>query len=84
MATPHLSAKGLECAELELFNGAVGFLHPLGDLFDGALLNESLANHLALNSGKVIDEAEEAGVVIDGFQIGRREVRELVGVISIA
>ncbi len=84
MTTLHLSAKGLQRTELKLLDCPFSLVQPCGNFPDGALLNESLANHLALNRGKLIDETKKAGVVIDGFQIGRRKVWVLVGVICIA
>ena len=69
MATLHPGAQRLERAELELLDGAFRFLEPAGDFADGALLDEALADDLALSSGKVVDEPEQAGVVVDGFQV---------------
>ena len=47
------------------------------------MLDKALADDLALNSGKVIDETEKAGVVVDGFEVGRGKVWMLVRVLRI-
>src|ERR1700676_5640605 len=65
MATLHLRAKGLECAELKLLDGAFGFLQAACDFADGALLDEALANDALLNPGQLVHETKNAGVAVD-------------------
>jgi hypothetical protein len=83
MAALHLRAQGLERAELKLLDGAFRFLQAAGDFADGALLDEALADNLSLSGGKVVDESEEARVVVDGFQIGGGRVWMRFGVLRI-
>lgn len=83
MATLHLRAQSLERAELKLLDGAFGFFQAASDFPDSALLDEALADDLALNGGKVIDEPEEARVVVDGFQVWSGKVWKRFGILRI-
>src|SRR5580692_5354020 len=83
MATLHLRAQRLECAELKLLDGAFRFAQAVGDFPDRALLDKALADDLALNRGKAIHETEKAGVVVDGFQVGRGEVPMRVWILRV-
>jgi hypothetical protein len=69
MATLHLCSQSLERAELKLLDGAFRFFQAIGDFADGALLDEALADDLALYGGKMVNEPEKANVVVDGFQV---------------
>jgi hypothetical protein len=84
MATLHLRAQCLECAELKLFDGAFGFLQAGCDFSNGALLDKALANDALLNRRQIVHEAEKAGVVVDGFQIRRGEVRMRVWILRVS
>jgi hypothetical protein len=74
MATLHLSAQGFERAELQLLDGAFGFVQATSDFADSALLDKAFVNNAALNGGELVDETKQAGVVVDGFEIRRGRV----------
>jgi hypothetical protein len=74
MGTLHLSAKSLERAELQLFDGALCLVQPLGDFADAALLDEPLMNDALLDGREAADKAEEPDVVVDGFEVERRGI----------
>ncbi len=69
MATLHLRAQALQSAELELLDRAFGLAKLLSDFADAALVDEALVNDAALRFGKLADEAEEAGAVLDELQV---------------
>jgi hypothetical protein len=64
MAVLHLSAQGLQGAELQLLDSSFGFAQKLGDFLDAALFNEAFPYHAALNFGELLDDAEQRGMAL--------------------
>jgi len=74
MATLHLRAKSLQRAELQLFDGSFGLFKAIGDFADGALVDETLVNDAALCGGKFVDQPKELHLMVDSFEVARRQV----------
>src|SRR5712692_2572760 len=69
MTTLHLRAQALQSAELELLDRAFGLAKLPSDFADAAFLDEAKVNDAALSLGKLADEAEEAGAVLNELQV---------------
>jgi hypothetical protein len=70
-----LSAHGESAArELKLFDSPFGFAEAPSDFANAAFVDETLADHPALNLRKLVDKPREMNVALDEVQISGREI----------
>jgi hypothetical protein len=65
MAIPYRRTESLQRTELKLFDSPFGFVEAPSDFADAAFLDETLADHAALNLRKLLDQPKEMNVALD-------------------